>query len=129
VAKRVRELTDGLGVQVVYDSVGKDTFMGSLGSVRRRGLVVNFGTASGPVENFDLLQLAMHGSPYVARPALADYIADATERAELAGELFGHVAAGRIKIEVNQHYALEDAAQAHRDLEGRRTTGSSVFVI
>ena len=129
VAKRVRELTDGVGVQVAYDSVGKDTFMGSLGSVKRRGLVVNFGTASGPVENFDLLQLAMHGSPYVARPALADYIADPIERAELAGELFGHVAAGRIKIEVNQHYALEDAAKAHRDLEGRRTTGSSVFVI
>ena len=129
VAKRVRELTGGAGVAVVYDSVGKDTFMGSLGSVKRRGLVVNFGTASGPVQNFDLIQLAMHGSPYVARPALADYIADPAERVELAGELFGHVAAGRIKIEVNQHYALEDAVQAHRDLEGRRTTGSSVFVI
>ncbi len=129
VAKRVRELTGGAGAAVVYDSVGKDTFMGSLGSVKRRGLVVNFGTASGPVQNFDLIQLAMHGSPYVARPALADYIADPAERAELAGELFGHVAAGRIKIEVNQHYALEDAVQAHRDIEGRRTTGSSVFVI
>ena len=129
VARRVRELTDGAGAAVVFDSVGQDTIMGSLGAVRRRGLVVNFGTSSGPVQNFDLIQLAMHGSPYLARPALADYIADPAERAELAGELFGHVAAGRIRIEVNQRYALADAAQAHRDLEGRRTTGSSVFVI
>ncbi|HWF78436.1 MAG TPA: quinone oxidoreductase [Caulobacteraceae bacterium] len=129
VAKRVRELTDGVGASVVFDSVGADTIMGSLGAVKRRGLVVNFGTSSGPVQNFDLLQLAIHGSPYLTRPALADYIADPAERAELAGELFGHVAAGRIKIEVNQRYALADAVQAHRDLEGRRTTGSSVFVI
>ena len=129
VAKQVRELTGGAGAPVVFDSVGKDTIMGSLGAVKRRGLVVNFGTSSGPVQNFDLLQLAMHGSPYLARPALADYIADPAERSELADELFGHVAAGRIRIEVNQRYALADAAQAHRDLEGRRTTGSSVFVI
>lgn len=129
VAERVRELTGGAGVPVVYDSVGKDTFAGSLKSVKRRGLVVNFGTASGPVPPLDLLQLAIHGSAFVTRPALADYIADPAERAELAGELFGHVAAGRIKIEVNQRYALADAVQAHRDLEGRKTTGSSVFVI
>ena len=129
VAERVRELTDGAGVPVVYDSVGKDTFAGSLKSVRRRGLVVNFGTASGPVPPLDLLQLAIHGSVFVTRPALADYIADPAERQALAGELFDHVASGRIKIEVNQRYALADAVQAHRDLEGRRTTGSSVFVI
>jgi NADPH:quinone reductase-like Zn-dependent oxidoreductase len=129
VAAKVRELTDGVGVPVVYDSVGKDTFAGSLKSVKRRGLVVNFGTASGSVPPFDLLQLAIHGSVFVTRPALADYIADPTERQELAGELFGHVAAGRIKIEVNQRYALADAVQAHKDLEGRKTTGSSVFVI
>ena len=129
VAGRVRELTGGVGAHVVYDSVGKDTFMGSLGAVKRRGLVVNFGTASGPVRDFDLIRSLVHASPYVARPALADYIADPAERADLAGELFGHVAAGRIRIEVNQHYALEDAVRAHRDLEGRRTTGSSVFVI
>jgi NADPH:quinone reductase-like Zn-dependent oxidoreductase len=129
VAKRVRELTDGVGVPVVYDSVGKDTFAGSLGAAKRRGLVVNFGTASGSVPPFELLQLAMHGSLFVTRPALADYIADPAERAELAGELFDHVGAGRIKIEVNQHYALADAAQAHRDLEGRKTTGSSIFVL
>jgi NADPH:quinone reductase len=129
VAKRVRELTDGAGVPVAFDSVGKDTYQGSMGALKRRGLLVNFGTASGPIPPFDLLQLAIQGSLYVTRPALADSIADPAERAELAGELFGHVAAGRIKIEVNQHYALADAVQAHRDLEGRRTTGSSVFVI
>jgi NADPH:quinone reductase-like Zn-dependent oxidoreductase len=129
VAAGVRELTDGVGVPVVYDSVGKDTFAGSLKSVKRRGLVVNFGTASGSVPPFDLLQLAIHGSVFVTRPALADYIADPAERQELAGELFGHVASGRIKIEVNQRYALADAVQAHKDLEGRKTTGSSVFVI
>jgi NADPH:quinone reductase-like Zn-dependent oxidoreductase len=129
VAARVRELTDGAGVAVVYDSVGKDTFQASLNSVRRRGLFVSFGTASGPVPNFDLLQLALHGSLFITRPALADYIADPAERSELATELFGHVAAGRIRIEVNQSYALADAVQAHRDLEGRRTTGSSIFVV
>ena len=128
-AGRVRELTGGVGVPVVFDSVGKDTIAGSLASLKRRGLLVNFGTASGPVPAFDLLQLAIHGSLFVTRPALADYIADPAERAELAGELFGHVAAGRIRIEVNQRYALGDAVQAHRDLEGRKTTGSSIFVI
>jgi len=129
VAQRVRELTGGEGVPLVLDSVGKDTFPASLKAVKRRGLVVNFGTASGPVTGFDLLQLAMHGSAYVTRPALADYIADPAERAELAGELFGHVAAGRIRIEINQHYDLADAVKAHRDLEGRKTTGSSIFVL
>ncbi|MGZ6015206.1 MAG: quinone oxidoreductase family protein [Phenylobacterium sp.] len=129
VAARVRELTGGEGASVVYDSVGKDTFAGSLGAVKRRGLVVNFGTASGPVQNFDLLQLAIHGLAYVTRPALADYIADPAERAELAGELFGHVAAGRIRIEIHQTYDLADAVRAHSDLEGRRTTGSSIFVL
>ncbi|WP_030264254.1 quinone oxidoreductase family protein [Streptomyces sp. NRRL B-24484] len=129
VAARVRELTGGEGVPVVFDSVGRTTFAGSLASLRRRGLLVCFGTASGPVPPIDAMQLALHGSVFVTRPALADYIADPAERAELAGELFGHVAAGRIRIEINQRYALKDAAQAHRDLEGGRTTGSSVFVL
>ena len=129
VAARVRELTGGVGVPVAYDSVGKDTYLGSLGALKRRGLLVNFGTASGPIPPFDLLQLAIHGSLFATRPALADYIADPVERAELAGELFAHVSAGRIKIEVNQRYALADAQQAHRDLAGRKTTGSSIFVI
>ncbi|MFI6658938.1 quinone oxidoreductase family protein [Streptomyces sp. NPDC050523] len=129
VADRVRELTDGVGVPVVFDSVGKDTFAGSVASLARRGLLVCFGTASGPVPPIDAMQLALQGSVFVTRPALADYIADPGERAALAGELFQHVAAGRIKIEINQRYALEDAEQAHRDLEAGRTTGSSVFVL
>ena len=129
VAKRVRELTGGVGVDVVFDSVGRDTFEASLDSLKRRGLMVCFGTASGPVPPFNPQTLAMKGSLYLTRPALADYIADPAEKDDLAGELFGHVAAGRIKIELNQRYALEDAAQAHRDLEARKTTGSSVFII
>ncbi|WP_168788445.1 quinone oxidoreductase family protein [Paraburkholderia aromaticivorans] len=129
VAVRVRELTDGAGVNVVFDSVGKDTFEATLNSVKRRGLIVCVGTASGPIPAFNPQILAMKGSPYLTRPALADYIADPAEKADLAGEIFGHVAAGRIKIEINQRYTLEDAAQAHRDVESRKTTGSSVFVI
>jgi NADPH2:quinone reductase len=129
VAKRVRELTDGAGVAVVYDSVGKDTFAASLASVKRRGLLVCVGTSSGPIPPIDATQLAIKGSVYVTRPALADYIADPAEKTALASELFGHVAAGRIRIEINQRYRLEDAAQAHRDLESRKTTGSSVFVV
>jgi len=129
VAKRARELTGGVGVNVVFDSVGKSTFMASLDSLKRRGLMVCVGTASGPIDGFNPQLLAMKGSLYLTRPALADYIADPAEKAELAGEIFGHVAAGRIKIEINQRYALQDAVQAHRDLESRKTTGSSIFVI
>lgn len=129
VAKRVRELTDGTGVDVVFDSVGKDTFEGSLDSLKRRGLMVCVGTASGPIPPFDPQRLAMKGSLYLTRPALADFIADPAEKNDLAGELFAHVAAGRIRIEINQRYALQDAAQAHRDLESRKTTGSSVFIV
>ena len=129
VAKRVRELTNGVGASVVYDSVGKDTFAGSIDSLKPRGLLVCVGTASGPVPPIDATQLAVKGSVYVTRPALANYIADPAEKNALAGELFDHVAAGRIRIEINQRYRLEDAAQAHRDLEGRKTTGSSIFVV
>jgi NADPH2:quinone reductase len=129
VAKRVREITGGVGVAVVYDSVGKDTFEGSLDSLKRRGLLVCVGTASGPIPPINAMQLAMKGSLYVTRPALADYIGDPAEKAALAAEMFGHVAAGRIRIEINQRYQLKDAVQAHRDLEARRTTGSSIFVI
>jgi NADPH2:quinone reductase len=129
VAKTVREITDGAGVSVVFDSVGKDTFAGSLDSLKRRGLLVCVGTASGPVPPIDATQLAVKGSVYVTRPALADYIADPAEKNALATEIFGHVAAGRIRIEINQKYRLQDAAQAHRDLEARKTTGSSIFVV
>ena len=129
VAQRVREMTNGVGVNVVFDSVGKTTFMGSLDSLKRRGLMVCVGTASGPIEGFNPQILAMKGSLFLTRPALADYIADPAEKTALADELFGHVAAGRIRIEINQRYALEEAVQAHHDLEARKTTGSSIFVI
>ena len=90
-------------------------------------MLVGCGTASGPFPPIDALQLAIQGSVYFTRPALADYIADPAERAELSEALFGHIASGRIKIEINQRYALEDAEQAHRDLEAGKTTGSSIF--
>jgi NADPH2:quinone reductase len=129
VAKRVRELTNGEGVPVVYDSVGKDTFAGSLDSLRRRGLLVCVGTSSGMVPPIDAMQLVIKGSLFVTRPALADYISPRSELDALAGELFEHVAAGRIKIEINQRYVLPDAVQAHHDLQSRKTTGSSIFVL
>lgn len=127
VIERVKELTDGQGVTTVYDTVGKDTFHASLKSLKRRGVLVGCGTASGPFPPIDALQLAIQGSVYFQRPALADYIADPAERDELSGALFGHIASGRIKIEINQRYALQDAQQAHRDLEAGKTTGSSIF--
>lgn len=129
VAARVKDLTGGKGVDVVFDSVGKTTFMASLDSLKRRGLMVCVGTASGPIDGFNPNLLAMKGSLYLTRPALADYIADPAEKAALAAEVFGHVAAGRIRIDIHQRYTLEEAQQAHRDLELRKTTGSSVFVI
>ncbi|MEU6586054.1 quinone oxidoreductase [Nocardia sp. NPDC046763] len=129
VAERVREITDGKGVPVVYDSIGKTTYQSSLDSLARRGLLVCFGTASGPVPPIDAVQLAVKGSLFVTRPALADYIADPAERAELAGELFSHVTAGRIRVDINQRYVLPDAEQAHRDLESGRSVGTSVFVL
>lgn len=129
VAKRVRDITDGVGANVVFDSVGLSTYMASLNSLKRRGLMVYVGAASGLIPPFDPQLLAIKGSLYMTRPALADYIADPVEKAQLAQEVFEHVAAGRISIEINQHYALQDAVQAHRDLESRKTTGSSIFVI
>jgi len=129
VAARVRDITAGEGVAVVYDTVGKDTFAGSLASLRRRGLLVCVGTASGPIPPIDAMQLAIKGSLFVTRPALADYIADPAERDALAREVFGHVASGDIRIEINQRYWLTEAARAHRELESRATTGSSIFVI
>ncbi len=114
VASRVRELTGGVGVAVVFDSVGRTTFMSSLDSLKRRGLLVCVGTASGTIPPFDPQLLAMKGSLFMTRPALADYIADPAEKAALGEEIFGHVAAGRIHIEINQHYALKDAVRAHQ---------------
>ena len=126
---RVKDLTDGAGVSTVFDSVGKDTYAASLKCLKRRGVLVGCGTASGPFPPIDALQLAMQGSVYFTRPALADYYADPTERAELSGQWFEHLASGRIKVEIGQRYALEDCVQAHRDLEAGKSIGSSVFVI
>ncbi|MDV6274429.1 quinone oxidoreductase [Rhodococcus erythropolis] len=129
VVARVKEITGGVGVPVVYDSIGQSTFDISLDSLARRGLLVCFGTASGPTPPIQAMQLAVKGSLFVTRPALADYIADPEERAELAGELFSHVESGRIKIEINQRYPLEDAVRAHHDMEAGRSIGSSVFSV
>jgi NADPH:quinone reductase len=129
VAARVKDLTDGQGVQTVFDSVGKDTFEGSLKSLRRRGVLVGCGTASGPFPPIEAFQMMMQGSVYFIRPAFADFYADPAERAELSGLWFGHLAAGRIKVEIGQRYALEDCVQAHRDLESGKSIGSSVFVL
>lgn len=127
VARRVRDITGGAGVPVVYDGIGKTTFQSSLDSLARRGLLVCFGTASGSVPPIDAMQLAAKGSLFVTRPALADYIADPAERAELAGELFGHIAAGRIRVDIGRRYQLQDAVAAHRDLESGRSVGQSIF--
>ena len=128
VAKRVREITGGEGVAVVYDGVGKDTFMGSLDSLRMRGMMVSFGNASGPVAPFDPLLLSQKGSIFITRPTLMHHTAKREELEELGGELFAMVASGKVRIEVNQTYALRDAAQAHIDLEARRTTGSTILL-
>jgi NADPH2:quinone reductase len=126
-AERVMEITGGRGVPVVYDSVGKDTFTGSLASLQPRGLVAVFGNGSGPVTGVDINVLAK-GSYYVTRPTLMTYTALRSDLEAGAKELFDIVKSGKVKIEINQRYALADAAQAHRDLEGRKTTGSTVFM-
>ncbi|HVY65767.1 MAG TPA: quinone oxidoreductase [Gammaproteobacteria bacterium] len=125
--RRVREIT-GTGVPVVYDSVGRATFFQSLDCLRPHGLLVSFGNSSGRVEPFGLNELQKRGSLYVTRPTLGDFIRERRDLEQGAGELFDLVQRGRIRIEVNQTYALRDAAQAHRDLEARRTTGSTVLV-
>ena len=127
--KHVREITGGVGVPVVFDGVGKDTWQRSIDCLKRRGLLCVMGTSSGAVPPIDPMLLVTKGSLYMTRPALADYLADPLERSELVSELFGHVGSGRISIEINQRYRLEDAVQAHRDLETRKTTGSSIFVV
>lgn len=127
-AARVREITGGEGVAVVYDGVGKDTFMGSLDSLRTFGTMVTFGNASGPVPPLDLLLLSQKGSLFVTRPTLGHYTAKREDLLALGAELFDVVASGKVRIEVRQSYALADAAQAHRDLEARKTTGSTVLL-
>ncbi|RDH09546.1 quinone oxidoreductase family protein [Tsukamurella pulmonis] len=127
-AARVREITGGAGVPVVLDSIGATTFQASLDSLARRGLLVCFGTSSGPIPAIDAMQLAIKGSLFVTRPALADYIADPLERADLAGELFGHIASGRIAVDVHRTYPLADAARAHADLESGALVGSNILI-
>lgn len=129
VAARVKELTDGKGVTTVFDSVGKDTFEGSLKSLKRRGVLVGCGTASGPFPPIEAFSLMMQGSVYFIRPAFADFYADPVERAELASFWFDNLAAGRIRVEIGQRYVLGDCVQAHRDLESGKTIGSSIFVV
>ncbi len=126
--ERVKEITGGKGVPVVYDSIGKDTFTGSLDCLSPLGMLVSFGGASGPVPPFSLNELASRGSLFVTRPSLFNYIAKRDDLETMAAELFGMVESGKIKIGINQRYALKDVAQAHRDLESRKTTGSTILL-
>ncbi|QCU77774.1 quinone oxidoreductase [Citricoccus sp. SGAir0253] len=127
-ADRVRELTGGEGAHVVFDGVGKDTFDESLRSLRVRGMLVLFGGSSGQVPPFDLQRLNAAGSLFVTRPTLRDYTRTAEETRWRAGELFAALEAGTLTFRVGARYPLQDAAEAHRDLEGRRTTGKSLLV-
>ncbi|MSO53528.1 MAG: quinone oxidoreductase [Rhodospirillales bacterium] len=126
--ERVREITGGEGCDVVYDSVGKTTFAESLGCLRRRGMMVTFGNASGPVLPISPLLLSQHGSLFLTRPSLGDYVATRRELLTAAEALFDVVKKKKVKIHVNQTYPLRDAAQAHADLAARKTTGSTVLI-
>jgi NADPH2:quinone reductase len=126
--EKVKALTGGKGVPVVYDSVGKSTWEGTLDCLRPRGLVVSFGNASGPVAPVNLGILASKGSLYVTRPTLATHIASRADLVERSNALFEVVKSGKVKIETTAKYKLADAAQAHRDLESRKTTGSVILV-
>jgi NADPH2:quinone reductase len=121
-------LTGGAGVRAVFDSVGKDTFFGSLECLAPRGMLVLFGQSSGVVPPLDLSRLAAGGSLFVTRPTLGHYIATRDELVQSAGRLFDLVGRGAVRIDVGQTYPLREAAQAHRDLEGRTTTGSTVLL-
>jgi len=126
--KRVREITAGTGVPVVYDSIGKDTFIGSLDCLAVRGLLVYFGNSSGAVPPFEPLLLSQKGSLYLTRPTLAHYARNAQELKETADDLFQVIAAGAVKVSVNQHFRLADARRAHEALHSRATTGATVLV-
>lgn len=127
IPRRVRELTNGQGVPVVYDSVGRDTLLASLGSLQVRGTLVSNGTSSGAVV-VDSSQLARHGSLFMTRPAMVHYATPRCQMLAMADELFGHVLAGRIRGEPKQEYPLTEASQAHRALESRQTTGATILV-
>lgn len=124
----VKEYTEGEGVDVVYDSIGKDTFPMSLDCLKPRGMWVSFGQASGPVPEFRINVLAQKGSLFATRPALGDYIATRKELVTCANDLFGAIAKNKVKIAINQTYPLKDAARAHRELEARMTTGSTLLI-
>ena len=128
IAERVKEITGGKGVPVVYDGVGKDTFEASLDSLQLRGLLVSFGNASGPVTGVNIGILAAKGSLYVTRPTLASYTASRADLESCANDLIDVVGKGAVKIEVNQRFPLTQAADAHRALEGRQTTGSTILL-
>lgn len=127
-AARVRELTSGAGVPVVYDSVGKDTWEGSLDCLQPFGMMVSFGNSSGSVPPVNIGQLAAKGSLYLTRPALATYTAKRVDLESSARELFEVLASGKVNVDIRQQYALKDAAQAHKDLEDRKTTGSTIML-
>ncbi|MFO1069587.1 MAG: quinone oxidoreductase [Geminicoccaceae bacterium] len=127
-APRVREITGGKGVPVVYDGVGKATFMASLDCLQPRGMMVSFGNASGPVEPFNLAVLSQKGSLYLTRPTLFTYTASREQLLACAGDLIEVVASGAVRIAINQRFPLEQAADAHRALEGRATTGSTLLI-
>lgn len=126
--ERVREITGGQGVAAVYDSVGQETFMGSLDCLRRLGMMISFGNASGPVPPFDPGILAAKGSLFLTRPSLMAYTAERADLLASAAELFEVVSSGAVRIEVRQTYPLAETARAHRDLEARKTTGSTVLL-
>jgi NADPH2:quinone reductase len=128
VAGRVREITGGRGVPVVYDSVGRDTFLASLDCLRPLGLLVSFGNSSGKVAPFDLGILSQKGSLYVTRPTLATYTATRADLEATAGEVFEVVRTGKVRVEVRHTYPVAEAGRVHRDLEGRRTVGSVVMI-
>lgn len=125
----VDRITGGAKVAVVYDGVGKDTFMRSLDCLARRGMMASFGNASGPVEPFDALLLARKGSLFLTRPTLYDYTLDPADLQDSARALFGVIAGGKVKIEIGQRFGLREAAEAHRALEARETTGSTVLTV
>lgn len=127
-AAEVRNITGGKGVPVVYDSIGKDTFKGSLDCLSPLGMMVSFGSASGPVAPFGLAELAARGSLFITRPTLFTYTDKREDLEAMATDLFSMVEKGYITIKTNQRYALGDAAQAHRDLEARKTTGSTILI-
>ncbi|MFS2137768.1 quinone oxidoreductase family protein [Duganella sp. Dugasp56] len=126
--ERVKEITGGKGVSAVYDSIGKDTFIGSLDCLQPLGTMVSFGNASGPVPPFSLSELANRGSLFITRPSLMAYMARREDLEAAARSLFGVVASGEVKIDIRQRYSLADVAQAHIDLEARKTTGSSILL-